>query len=64
MGIVHHSTPKKSRVAGTVDFLRHNGLLGTSRLKTRGRKRKLDHEALTQIERYIDKGGFDGHTLP
>ncbi len=101
MGIAHHSTPKKSRVAGTVDFLRHHGLLGTSQLttkeqvfrfhqvshtqgyqilsqpqhlkartfhsnylETRGRKKKLDHEALIQIERCLDEGGFDSRTLP
>ncbi len=100
MGIAHHSTPKKSRVAGTVDFLRHYGLLGASQittkeqvfrfhqvshtqgyqilsqpqlptrtfhsnyLETRGRKKKLDHEALIQIERCLDEGGFDSRTLP
>ena len=34
MGIAHHSTPKKSRVAGTVDFLCHNDLLGQGKLFT------------------------------
>jgi hypothetical protein len=100
MGFQHHSTPKKSRVAGTVEYLRHHGLLGTSQattkrqifrfhgvgrtqgyeilgqppsridrtfhltcLETRGRKRLLDHQALIQIERCIDEGGFDGRTL-
>ncbi len=100
MGIAHHSTPKKSRVAGTIDFLRSTGQLGQGRLfskeqvfrfhqlshtqghqilsqpqlltrtfhsnypETRGRKRKLDHEALIQIERCLDEGGFDSRTLP
>ncbi|KAK3936994.1 hypothetical protein QBC46DRAFT_222869, partial [Diplogelasinospora grovesii] len=31
--------------------------------ETRGRKKKLDHQALIQIERCIDEGGFDGRTL-
>ncbi|KAK4237894.1 hypothetical protein C8A03DRAFT_15612 [Achaetomium macrosporum] len=30
----------------------------------RGRKKKLDHQALVQIERCIDQGVFDGRTLP
>jgi hypothetical protein len=101
IGIHHHSTPKKCRVAGTVDFLRSTSHLSRGRLftkehvfrhnnvshatgyrilgqppnleprtfhsnyvDTRGRKKKLDHEALIQIERYIDEGGFDGRTLP
>jgi hypothetical protein len=101
MGIHHHSTPKKCRVAGTIDFLRSTGSLSRGRLFTKeqvfqhnkvshstgyrilsqppnleprtfhsnyvdthGRKKKLDHEALIQIERYINEGGFDGHTLP
>ncbi|KAK3291257.1 uncharacterized protein B0H64DRAFT_436110 [Chaetomium fimeti] len=103
MGIAHNSTPRRSRVQGTVDFLRSTGHLGRGRLftkaavfqhhgvshatghrilrefenstleprtfhsnyvETRGRKKKLDHEALIQIERCIDEGGFDGCTLP
>ena len=100
MGLHHHSTPKKCRVAGTVDFLRSTGHLGQGRLftkeqvfqrnqvshtagyrilgqpptleprtfhsnynETRGRKKKLDNQALIQIERCIEQGGFDGRTL-
>ncbi|KAK4034025.1 hypothetical protein C8A01DRAFT_49492 [Parachaetomium inaequale] len=33
-------------------------------LESRGRKKKLDQQALKQTERCIDKGGFDGRTLP
>jgi hypothetical protein len=32
MGIHHHSTPKKCRVVGTIDFLRSTGSLGRGRL--------------------------------
>ncbi|KAL2126551.1 hypothetical protein VTI74DRAFT_705 [Chaetomium olivicolor] len=101
MGFQHHSTPKKCRVQGTIDFLRSTGQLGQGKLftkeqvfryynvshsagyrtlgqptaldprtfhskysETRGRKRKLDREALAQIERCVEQGGFDGRTLP
>ncbi|KAL2126288.1 hypothetical protein VTI74DRAFT_1240 [Chaetomium olivicolor] len=101
MGIQHHSTPKKCRVQGTIDFLRSTSQLGQGKLftkeqvfrhhnvshsagyrilgqpsvldprtfhpnylDTRGRKKKLNREALIQIERCIEQGVFDGRTLP
>ncbi|KAK4158499.1 hypothetical protein C8A00DRAFT_28509 [Chaetomidium leptoderma] len=103
MGYNHLTTAQKSRIQGTVDFLRSTGQLGQGQLltkenvfrhfnvshntghrilresrdatsepgrfhsnhvETRGRKKKLDHEARIQIERCIDEGVFDGRTLP
>jgi hypothetical protein len=33
-------------------------------LESRGRKKKLDQQALIQIEMCVDEGGFNGRTLP
>lgn len=50
MGIAHHSAPKKSRVAGTVDFQCHNDLLGQGKLFTE--EQVLQHSQVNHTTGY------------